>query len=193
MGGGDYFSNAGVFLIQTLFGLYILVVLLRFLFQVFRADFYNPLSQFIVKATNPPLKPLRRIIPGLGGLDMAAIFLIFVLKFVEILLILLIKGVPTGPLGLLILTVSGVLGLVLNVFTFAIIIQVVISWVSPGMHNPVTSLLYSLTEPVLRPARRIIPPVHGMDLSPLLALIVLQLLNIVVIAWLSDLGASHLA
>ena len=89
--GGSYVGNAATFLIETLFGLYILIVMLRFLLQWARADFYNPVSQFILKATQPPLTPLRRIIPGFAGLDLAAIVFMFTLKFVELWLV-------TGPL-----------------------------------------------------------------------------------------------
>lgn len=190
---GGYFANAGIFLTETLFGLYIIAVLLRFLFQVFRADFYNPVSQFIVKVTNPPLKPLRRIIPGIRGIDFSAIVLIFALKIVEILLVGLMKGVFVAPLGLLLLTLTSLVSLVINVFTFAIIVQVVISWVSPGLHNPITSLLHSITEPLLAPARRLIKPIHGFDLSPLLVLIALQLMQLLVVLPLTDLSRAHLA
>jgi YggT family protein len=140
--GGSYVGNAATFLIQTLFGLYILIVMLRFLLQWARADFYNPVSQFIVKATQPPLAPLRRIIPGLGGLDMAALLFMFVLKFVELWLVVELDG-RSAPIGALaVLSVAGLLGLAIRVFMFSILIQVVISWVNPGMYNPLMGLLH---------------------------------------------------
>ena len=143
--GGSYVGNAATFLIQTLFGLYILIVMLRFLLQWARADFYNPVSQFIVKATQPPLAPLRRIIPGLGGLDMAALLFMFVLKFVELWLVVELDG-RSAPIGALaVLSVAGLLGLAIRVFMFSILIQVVISWVNPGMYNALMGLLHSLT------------------------------------------------
>jgi len=184
-----YFSNAGAFLIQTLFGLYILVVMLRFLLQWARADFYNPLSQFLVKITNLPLLPLRRIIPGFGGLDSAAIVLMFTLKYAELLLLSLLPGhsLP-NLLGLGILALVELLALALNVFLFGIFIQAILSWIGNTGHNPVASLLYQLTAPILRPFRNLIPPVSGMDLSPMAAIIALYLAMLLIIAPLQDLA-----
>lgn len=190
--GGSYLGDAGTFLVQTLFGLYILLVMLRFLFQVVRADFYNPVSQFIVKATNPPLKPLRRVIPGLRGLDVAAILLLLALKYLEIFCIGLLKGYQLQPLGMFILSIAGLLSLLINVFFFSILIQVIISWVNPGAYNPVLSIIYSLNEPLMRPARRLLPPVSGFDLSPLVVMIVLQLSKILLVNPINDLGFRFL-
>ena len=172
----NYVSNAGIFLVQTLFGLYLLVVMLRLLLQIVRADFYNPLSQFLVKVTNPPLKPLRRFIPGIGGIDMASVVLLFILKIAEILVLALFPRYPAPEIiGLFILSAAELLALLVNVFSFAIIIQAILSWVSPGTYNPASALLHQLTEPLLRPARQIIPPISGLDLSPLAAIIVIYL------------------
>ena len=184
-----YFSNAGAFLIQTLFGLYILVVMLRFLLQWVRADFYNPLSQFLVKVTNPPLLPLRRIIPGFGGLDSAAIVLMLLLKYAELLLLSLLPGhsLP-NLLGLGILALVELLSLTFNVFLFGIFIQAILSWIGNTGHNPVASLLYQLTAPILRPFRNLIPPVSGMDLSPMAAIIAIYLIMLLIIAPLQDLA-----
>ena len=188
--GGPYVGNAATFLIQTLFGLYILIVMLRFLLQWARADFYNPVSQFIVKATQPPLAPLRRIIPGLGGLDMAALLFMFVLKFVELWLVVELDG-RSAPIGALaVLSVAGLLGLAIRVFMFSILIQVVISWVNPGMYNPLMGLLHSLTEPLLAPARRVIPPISGLDFSPIAVIICLYLATMLVEAPIRDLAIS---
>jgi len=186
--GSPYVGNAATFLISTLFGLYILVVMLRFLFQIVRADFYNDISQFIVKATNPALRPLRRVVPGLKGLDVAAVLLMLVLKMVELWLVLGIMGHAARPAGLLILSISALLSLAINVFLVSIIIQVVLSWVSPGAYNPVTSLVYSLNEPLLGPARRLIPPIGGLDLSPVAVLILLQLTSMLLVQPISDVG-----
>ena len=188
--GGPYVGNAATFLIQTLFGLYILIVMLRFLLQWARADFYNPVSQFIVKATQPPLAPLRRIIPGLGGLDMAALLFMFVLKFVELWLVVELDG-RSAPIGALaVLSVAGLLGLAIRVFMFSILIQVVISWVNPGMYNPLMGLLHSLTEPLLAPARRVIPPISGLDFSPFVVIICLYLATMLVEAPIRDVAIS---
>lgn len=190
--GGSYVGNAATFLIQTVFGLYILIVMLRFLLQWARADFYNPISQFIVKATQPPLKPLRKFIPGIGGLDMAALIFMLVLKFVELWLVTGLLGMSPQIGGLAILSIAELLGLLINVFIFSILIQVIISWVNPGMHNPVMGLLHSLTEPLLAPARRVIPPISGLDLSPIIVIVCLQLASMLAVAPIRDLARSML-
>lgn len=183
-----YLTNPVEFIITTLFQLYITVVMLRFLLQWVRADFYNPVSQFLVKVTNPALKPLRRLIPGWGGLDIAAVILMIALQVVSLLLVLLLRGqgVPVGTLVLW--SIAELVSLAFNVFIFAIIIQVILSWVNPGHYNPVSSLLYSLTEPLLRPARRMLPPISGIDLSPLLVLLALQVLKMLIIPPLMQLA-----
>jgi YggT family protein len=188
MMGGSYAGNAGVFLVQTVFGLYIGAIMVRFLLALARADFYNPISQFLVKVTNPPLKPLRRIIPGVMGIDLAAIVLMLVLQAVEFILIGAIKGFGLHPAGLAILAVAELLALLIKIYFVTILIQVILSWVSPGGYNPAVSLLYSLNEPLLGRARRLLPPIHGFDLSPILVIIVLQLISMLVIAPITDLG-----
>lgn len=173
--GNSYLGNPAEFLINTLFGLYILAIMLRFLLAWVRADFYNPVSQFLVKITNPVLMPLRRIIPSAGKVDTSSLVLMLVLQMISLGLILLMRGAPLDIGKLLIWSVAELFGLLLNIFLFAIFVQVILSWVNPGTYNPAVSLLYSITEPVLRPCRKLIPPVSGMDLSPLVALIAIQL------------------
>jgi YggT family protein len=190
--GGSYAGNAGVFLVQTLFGLYIGAIMIRFLLAMVRADFYNPISQFLVKITNPPLVPLRRILPAILRLDTASIVLMLALQMGELVLIGAIKGFGFHPLGLVVMAVAELISLVFTIYFVTILIQVVLSWVSPGGYNPAVSLLYSLNEPLLGRARRILPPIHGFDLSPILVIIALQLAKILVVAPLADLG-SHLA
>ncbi|MEJ2179927.1 MAG: YggT family protein [Gammaproteobacteria bacterium] len=185
---GGYGTNAIEFLIHTVFGMYLVAVMLRVLLQLTRADFYNPVSQFLVKVTNPPLIPLRRIIPGFMGIDFAAIVLLVVLKALEIFLIVLIKGVSIKISGLVVISIAELLRLLINVYFFTILIQVVISWVNPGSYNPAVSLLYSINEPLLSRARRLIPPISGFDLSPIVVIILLQLLSILLIQPIADLG-----
>lgn len=187
-----YAGNAATFLISTVFGLYILAVMLRFLFQLTRADFYNPVAQFVVRVTNPLLLPLRRVVPGMGGIDLAAVILMLLLQMVELWLTYSIIGGTPKVIGLLVLSVAKLLSLVLSVFFFSILIQVIISWVNPGAYNPITSLLYSLNEPLLAPARRLIPPISGLDLSPLVVIIALQLGSYLVVAPISDMGKGLL-
>ncbi len=172
----NFLVNAGTYLISTVFGLYIIIVLLRFLLQIVRADFYNPLSQFIVKATTPVLNPIRRIIPGLFGIDIASLLLAYFLQVIENTLLFALKGISLSPILLFWHSIGSLLTLVLYIYFFAILVQVIISWVSPGTYNPATALIHHITEPIMRPARKILPPFSGFDLSPILVFVVLNLL-----------------
>ena len=186
---GNYFAQAAAYLIEIFFGLYILAVLLRYLLASVRADFYNPLSQFIVKITNPTLKPLRRIIPGYFGIDWPSLILLFLIQGLELIMISLVTiGHIPAPMGLFVLTIAHLLKTVIYIYLFIIIIQVVISWVNPGAYNSITVIMYQLSEPVLKPARRLIPPAGGFDWSPLVVLIIMNLMIILMVAPLMDLG-----
>jgi YggT family protein len=186
----SYFTNPLVFLVQVLFGLYALIVMLRFLLQLVRADFYNPLSQFIVKATSPVLNPLRRVIPGVGGRDIASLVLAWLVIGLELLLVFLISGQGLQLLTSLLLALPKLVELTINIFLFSILIQVILSWVNPGVHNPAVSVIHSLTEPLLAPARRWIPPMGGLDLSPMAVMIGLVLLEMLLIPPLKNLVLS---
>lgn len=188
---GGYLAQALVFLISTAFDLYLLAVVLRFLLQMVRADFYNPISQFLVKATNPPLRYIRRVIRGYGGIDWSSIVLMLILKSVEItLLSLILAGTVPALHGLMVLSIAEILKLIIYIFMVAIFVQVILSWVNPGAYNPATVILYRLTDPVLRPARQLINPIGGMDLSPILVFIVLQLGMILIVNPLTHFGQS---
>ncbi len=165
--------TATVFLIQTVSGFYILAVMLRFLLQCVRADFYNPLVQFLVRITNPLLLPLRRFVPGYRGLDLASVVLAFVLQLIEVMLVTALFGQSPGVGGVLLLTVMELLKLLINIYLWGVIIQVVLSWINPDPHHPAARVLAQLTAPLLRPARRLVPPVSGVDLSPMLVVVAL--------------------
>ncbi len=169
-----------VYLLQTALTLYLVAMLLRFLLQLARADFYNPISQFLVKATNPLLLPLRRIIPGYAGLDLASLLLAVVLQLLGIILLVLLLGAALPPVGLLLLwSVLGVAGLLVNIYFFALIAMIIISWIAPGSQNPAVHLVYQITEPVMAPFRKVLPPMGGIDFSPILLFV---LINVVLIA-----------
>lgn len=188
---GGSFIQAAVFLIEIIFGLYLLAVLLRFLLARVRADFYNPLSQFIVKITNPPIKPLRRLIPGYFGVDWPLIVLLFFVQGLEIVLISLVaSGHIPSPMGLFVITLAYLIKEVIYVYMFIIFVQIIISWVSPGTYNPITVLMYQLSEPILKPARRLIPSAGGFDFSPMVVIIGLQLLMILLVSPLMSFGAQ---
>ena len=176
----SYLTNPLEFLVTTLFGLYILAVMLRFLLGLVRADFYNPVSQFLVRITNPPLVPMRKVIPTVGKFDTAAVVLMLVLQLLSVLIVVALRGVSVSFVTILAFTVGELIMLLLNVFLFAIIVQVIMSWISPGTYSPVNSILYSLTNPILEPFRRLIPPLSGIDLSPLFALIALQVARMLI-------------
>jgi YggT family protein len=186
--------------INTLFDLYILLVLLRFLLQMLRADFYNPVSQFIVKLTNLPLKIFRRVIPSIGRQDAAAIVLCLVLIYGKFLLLRLLSipavqiGGVMAPLtgvsyaGLLVFCIADLIALIITVFLVAVIIQVILSWINPGQYNPVIGLVHKLSDPVLKPIRRLIPSLGGLDLSPLFATLALLVAKMLIVPPIIYLG-----
>lgn len=175
-------NTAAVYVLQTLGSLYLLIVLMRFVLQLVRANFYNPLCQFIVKATQPLLKPLRRIIPSLFGLDMSSLVLAILVQLALMALTLLLTYGTTGNfVQLLVWSIIGVTALFLKIFFFALIISVILSWVAPGSHNPGAELVNQICEPALAPFRRLLPNLGGLDISPILAFMVLKLLDMLVI------------
>lgn len=159
--------NPLVFLVDILIHLYTLALMLRLILQWVRADFYNPVSQFLVKITNPVVSPLRRIIPGYWGIDFATLILVLLFTAIKTMIVYSNLSPETVALGTLIAT----LDLVLNIFLYAIIIQAILSWVNPDPYNPVVSLLNSLTWPILKHFRKLIPPISGFDISPIFAII----------------------
>ncbi|MBK8510375.1 MAG: YggT family protein [Candidatus Competibacteraceae bacterium] len=152
--------------------------MLRFLLQCVRADFYNPLVQFLVRITNPLLLPLRRIVPGYKGLDVASLVLAFVLQFLEVLLVTLLVGRDAGIGGLLLIAVGELFKLLINIYLWGLIIQAILSWVNPDPYHPAARLLAQLTAPLLQPARRLLPPIAGVDLSPMLAIVALIFISL---------------
>ncbi len=188
----SYLANPAVFLIQTLLGLYALVVMLRFLLQLLRVDFYNPLSQFVVKLTSPVLRPLRRVIPGYQGIDFSSLVLAWMVKSLEVFLVVwLLRGSPP-LLGALIWSLPELCAVTLNIFLFAVLIQVILSWINPDPFNPALGVLRRLTDPLLRPAQRLLPPIGGLDLSPMLVVIGLVLLEMLLLPPLKLLTGSPL-
>ncbi|MBK1643262.1 hypothetical protein CKO25_01050 [Thiocapsa imhoffii] len=183
----SYLTNPVVFLIQTLFGLYVTLVAIRFLLQWAKADFYNPISQFVVKLTSPALRPLRKLIPGYAGMDLAALVLAWLLKSVEFGLLVLVLGLNASVFSALGWAVPAVVQLFITIFLFAILIRVVLSWLNPDPYNPAIMLLTRLTDPIMQPAQRLIQPIGGIDLSPMvviIGLILLEMLLLPPLKWL---------
>ncbi|MEE4301897.1 MAG: YggT family protein [Pseudomonadales bacterium] len=166
-------SGAGLFLVQAVITLATFAFLLRFILQAVRADFYNPITQAIVRITDPVLKPARKVIPPIAGLDVASLLLTLLLQFA--LVFILFSGV--SPLTAAVLASFRLLTLVLNIYFWALIIIVVISWIAPGSRHPGADLLHQLTEPLLAPFRRLIPPVGGLDFSIMVVFLVLVMIR----------------
>lgn len=187
--GATYMTDPIIFLIDTLFSLYILAVLLRFLLQWGGADFYNPISQFLVRVTHPPLRILRRFVPSIGKIDTSALILILTLQMLADFSILLLKGVTINIGALTILAITQLISLLINVFVFAVFARAILSWMNPGAFNAASSILTTLTEPLLDICRKVIPDLGGIDLSPLAALLLLQLAKMVVLPPLHELAS----
>ncbi|MGL5046853.1 MAG: YggT family protein [Shewanella sp.] len=168
--------NAFTFLITTLFDLYLMVVILRIWLQLARADFYNPFSQFIVKATQPLIGPMRRILPSLGRFDTASFVLALLVMMIKVLLISLIAGGGIDVLLFLMFAVVSVIKKAGVLLFWMLLIRAILSWFNQG-YNPIVMIMGQLTEPVLAPIRRIIPPIGGLDLSVMLVIIGMNFLN----------------
>ena len=185
----SYLLQAIFTLVQIAFGLYLSLVMLRFLLQSVRADFYNPLSQVIVKLTNHPLRWLRRVIPGYAGIDWPCIVLLLLVQGLELFLLTFIYtgSLPTVP-ALLVLSIAHLLQLCIYVYIFCITLAVLISWINPGAYNPLTVLIYQLTNPILGLVRKRMPDTGGLDFSPMLVLLAGFLFLSLVVAPLMDWG-----
>jgi YggT family protein len=168
-----------VYLIQTVLGLYLLIMLMRFILQLSLADFYNPICQFLVRATNPVVVPLRRLIPARGRLDFASLLLAVVIQMLGIVAMLLLNGVGLPPVSLLLAwSVIGVVGLLVKIYFFALLGMIILSWIAPGTSNPAAYLMFQITEPVMAPFRRMLPSMGGMDFSPILVFIMINIVQI---------------
>jgi YggT family protein len=184
-----YMTDPVIFLIDTLFSLYILAVVLRFLLQWCGAEFYNPISQFLVKVTHPPLRILRRYVPSMGKIDTSSLVLVFALQMLSDFSIWLLKGFTIGIGALTISSIAQLITLLINIFIFAVFARAILSWLNPGAFQAATSILFSLTEPLLNICRKFIPDLGGIDLSPLIALLLLQLAKMVILPPLHELAS----
>ena len=167
-----------VFIINTIAQLYLLVMLLRFWLPWLRADFRNPIAQGILRLTSPLVIPVRRVVPPLGRLDTATVIVAFALQYLTVLVILTISGQTAGIAPIALTSLIDLVLLSLRLFTFAIFIHIILSWIAPGTYNPATAFIAMLVEPVLRPFRNLIRPIGGLDISPIFAIILLQATSI---------------
>jgi len=185
----NYLTDPIILVIDTVSSLYILAVLLRFLLQWCGAPYYNPIAQFLVKVTHPPLRLLRRFVPAAGKIDTSSIVLMVALQMMANFSILLLKGLALNVGALALLSLADLVSLLINVFIFAVFARAIMTWVNPGAYDAAASLLASLTEPLLDVCRRMIPDLGGMDFSPMLALLFLQLAKMMLLPPLHQLAS----
>lgn len=163
--------SALIYIISALSMLVSFVFLLRFWLPVVGADFRNPIAQGILRMTSPVVNPLRRVVPSIGRIDTATILVLFVIQAGTMLLTMTLMGAQFSAKYIVVSAIMGIVQQSIQIFTFAIIIRIILSWIAPQTYSPVTALLSSLTDPILRPIQRVIPPLGGFDISPIFAII----------------------
>lgn len=180
-------NNAGIFLINTLFDLYLFILAIRLILVWIRADYYNPLSQFVIKLSSPVITPLRRLIPNVANIELSTLLFLILLEMAKFTIIgTMTSGFPNIT-GVILLAIADSLKVLINIFFYAILLQVILSWVQPNA-SPVGQILTQVTSPIMRPLHRWIPPIAGFDITPIPALIGLQLLIIILVTPLFGLG-----
>ena len=172
--------RALIYIIDAIAGLITLVLLLRFWLPWVGADFRNPFAQGILQATSPLINPLRRFVPAIGRIDTATVLVALAVQVIAVTVVLMLIGAPLSVQFILISAVFELVILSLQMFIFAIIIRIVLSWIAPGNYSPVTALLNDLTDPILRPFRRFVPTFGGFDISPIFAIILLGAVSILI-------------
>ena len=171
----NYLSNASIYLIETLLGFLLYIVLLRFWMQWVKANFKNPIGQFIISVTNPLVIPLRKILPSVGAVDSATVLLAYVIALIKTSIVLKLLGYSPAWLGLLMFSLGEVIEASIYLFIVAIFIQIVVSWINPHSYHPIIETARSISEPLMAPARKLIPSIGGLDFSPIAVLIFLNL------------------
>ena len=177
-------ASTGVYLIQTFFGIYIFLVMLRFLMQVSRADYYNPLCQGIVKITDPAIRPFRPLLPTVYGVDFATLGVAFVIQMIALSLIILVSGsnFPLFSPLYIAWALLALFSIIFKIYFFALIIMVISSWLAPHSSHPALTLVNQIVEPICQPARKLLPPMGGIDFSIILVFVVINVIeNILVI------------
>lgn len=165
------------YLLNFIFDTLLMILILRIWLQLVRADFYNPLCQFIVKVSNPLVIPFRKVIPGLGGIDVATILVAYIVACSKFVIIPLING---GAVDIITALIIGGAYLIKETGVLMFIIMLVMalmSWIVQG-YNPTMAVFHQLTAPILKPIQRIIPSIGGLDLSVLVAFLALNMINI---------------
>lgn len=171
-------NNAFTFLVETIFHLYLVALMLRVLLEAVAADYYNPVCQALIKVTDPVVRPVARILPRMGRINVAAIVLLYIIQVIALVAVGLIGNWPLNPAVLAVLGVLKLVRMLLVLYLVLILAGVILSWVGHGFRHPIVPLIFQLVEPVLAPIRRVMPSLGGLDLSPLVAIILIQFLII---------------
>ena len=183
-----YFANAGMLLVNALFGILLAIVVLRVLLQATRANFYNPICQLLYKATNPVLMPLQKVVPNWRNWNLGGVIVAWLLAIVWIFAITALSGLAPNPLGAVVLGLAKLVDFVLVMLFWIILIRVILSFVSSDFDNPVVPLLYKISDPVLKPFQRFLPRPGGIDFSPLVATLAIYIARALIVAPLYDAG-----
>ena len=177
-------GSSAALIFSTVTGIYLLAVLLRFLLQVAKADFYNPVSQAVIKITDPMIRVLRTVIPGYKGIDVSSLVLAFVIEAVAICTLIILYGENISNIGytnIVTWAFAGVLLIIIKIYYYAILASIIMSFVMmfSGNTNPHSLLLlvWQLTEPIMSPVRKIIPSMGGLDFSPIFIFIAIQIIQ----------------
>ncbi len=173
-------ANGGLFLLQFLVGIVTFVLILRFLMRATYVDWRHPVVGFIAKVTNPVCRPLNGLFKSIGRWDWAALLAAFIVEIAFVGIIGMLTGRDFGVITILLVSFTGIANQILDLVFWLIVIQAVLSWVSPG-YNPNTVIFDQMTAPILRPFQRVIPSISGIDLSPLAVLVMIQLTQIVLL------------
>jgi YggT family protein len=184
----SYFANAGQILINFAFGALVALLVLRVLLQSVRANFYNPICQFLYKLTNPVLMPLRKVIPAWRNLDIAGILLAWLLTAMKLALLYTLAGQGLGIFGLGVMALADLIDFVLMLYLGVIMVYVLISFISVERSNPIVPLVHQLIEPLLRPIRRRLPAFGGIDFSPMLVWLAILLARVLIVGPILDFG-----
>ncbi|SHF31611.1 YggT family protein [Modicisalibacter ilicicola DSM 19980] len=183
---GSQLGSAGLMLVNTLINIYLFLLMLRFLLQASRADYYNPLSQSVVKVTQPVVRPLQGFLRPIGRFDLATLGAGLIIKAISILLIMQIAGYGMPPLGgVAIASVAALASAILKIYFFALIGMIILSWVAPQASHPGAILIFQLVEPIMAPVRKVIPPLGMIDLSPIVVFIAINLIDGIVVGALT--------
>jgi len=179
-------QSALLFLINSLFDMYLFILIIRLILAWVGANYFDPITQFVIRLTDPIIKPLRKRIPNIQRLEVSTLSVIVLLELIKFMLVALLEAGNFNITGIILLAFGDTLKLIIQTFFYAVILQVILSWVQPNSN--INYLLVQFTSPIMRPLHRIVPPVGGFDVTPIPALLLLQLLQIVLVGPLLNIG-----